>query len=151
MPTLRFLVASCWLLSIGGCGNDDAAAPCPEPNGEFPPTHCAYIQGRLTASGTPVSGVGLRVDEYVASLGYTYTSDAATTDAFGRFDLVVFRVNQFSGPPADPDTARVFLKVFPDSAAARPGATAEDSVSVLLTFAPMGAVVDTTRAELSLP
>jgi hypothetical protein len=152
MPILRFLFVSCWLLWISSCGDDsDAAAPCPEPNGEFPPTHCAYIQGRLTVSGVPASGVGLRVDESLPSLGYAYTSEAATTDSFGRFDLVVFRVNQFVGPSANPDTARVFVKIFPDSAAARPGASADDSVSVLLTFAPMGAVVDTTRAELSLP
>ena len=152
MPTLRLLVTSCCLFWISGCGdNPEAAAPCPEPSGEFPPTHCAYIQGRLTASGVPVSGVGLRVDEYVPSLGYAYTSDAASTDALGRFDLVVFRVNQFSRPSTDPDTARVFLKIFADSAAARPGASPQDSVSVLLTFAAMGAPVDTTQAELSLP
>jgi hypothetical protein len=133
-----------------GCGNDDLVVPCPQPNGEFPPTHCAFVQGRLTAAGVPVSGVGLRVDQYVPSLGYTYASDAAATDAFGRFDLTVFRINQFQTEVQEPDTARVFVKLYSSPEAAQPGALAEDSMSVLMTFAPMGVPVDTTQAELSL-
>ena len=152
MSSLRLLTAACCLALTSGCGSDpEPAVPCPEASGEFPPTHCAYVQGRLTASGVPVTGVALRVDQFVPTLGYAYASDAAATDALGRFDLVVFRINQFSPPTNDPDTARVFLKVFSSREAARPGAIADDSLSVLMTFAPMGAPVDTTLAELSLP
>jgi hypothetical protein len=154
MSTLRLTTGLYWLICITACGsgNDPAqATPCPDPNGEFPPTHCAYVQGRLTTAGVPVTGIGLRVDDYRPPFGYAYVSDAAATDAQGRFELVVFRLNQFQPPTTEPDTAHVIVKLYPTSAAARPGASAQDSTSVLMTFAPMGVPVDTTRAELSLP
>jgi hypothetical protein len=87
----------------------------------------------------------------VPPVGYAYVSDAAATDARGRFDLVVYRLNQFQSPTSEPDTARVVVKLFASREAAKPGAIPDDSVSVLMTFAPMGVPVDTTRAELSLP
>jgi hypothetical protein len=98
-----------------------------------------------------VIGRGIRVDDYVPPLGYAYVSDAAATDAAGRFDLVVYRINQLQPPTSEPDTARVFVKLFANPEAAEPGAVPDDSLSVLMTFAPMGVPVDTTRAELSLP
>jgi hypothetical protein len=152
MSTLRLLKVQCWLVCLGACGSEpDPAVPCPEPTGEFPFTHCAYVEGRLTAGGTPVIGRGIRVDDYVPPLGYAYVSDAAATDAAGRFDLVVYRINQLQPPTSEPDTARVFVKLFANPEAAKPGAVPDDSLSVLMTFAPMGVPVDTTRAELSLP
>jgi hypothetical protein len=152
MSRLQILNAQCWLVCLAACGNDpDSAVPCPEPTGEFPPTHCAYVQGRLTAAGVPATGIALRVDDYVPPVGYAYASDAAVTDAHGRFDLVVFRINQFQPPTNEPDTAHVVVKIFANPEAAKPGASPDDSLSVLMTFAPMGVPVDTTRAELSLP
>jgi hypothetical protein len=62
-------------------GGPSSQAPCPEGSGEFPPTACAYVEGRLTAAGAPITGAG----------------------------------------------------------------------SVLMTFAPMGTIVDTTYVELTLP
>jgi hypothetical protein len=136
---------------LAGCGSEPSpGAPCPEPSGEFPPTHCAFVIGRLTAGGTPVSGAGLRVDDFVPPVGYAYTSDAASTDAQGRFSLIVGRLNEFRAPTV-PDTATVYVKVYSDLSAAQAGAPTTDSSAVLMSFAPMGTVVDTTEAELALP
>jgi hypothetical protein len=133
------------------CGGEpNSETPCPDPSGEFPPTHCAYVQGRLTAAGAPIAGAGLRVDAFVPTVGYAYSSSAATTDALGRFRLLVFRLNEFQ-PPAVPDTATVYVKLYPSVGAAQPGAATDDSLPVLMTFAPMGTAVDTSEAELTLP
>jgi hypothetical protein len=132
------------------CGGSNSEAPCAEPSGEFPPTHCAYVVGRLTAAGAPVAGAGLRVADFVPPVGYAYLSDAAATDALGRFTLLVLRLNEFQ-PPSVPDTATVYVKIYPSAAAATPGAATDDSLAALLTFAPMGTPVDTTQVELMLP
>jgi hypothetical protein len=146
---VRVLVATVILLA--GCGSEpNSGAPCPEPSGEFPPTHCAFVTGRLTAGGTPMAGAGLRVDDFVAPVGYAYASDAASTDAEGRFSLLVLRLNEFRAPTV-PDTATVYVKVYSGLSAAQPGAPTTDSLPVVMSFAPMGTVVDTTEAELTLP
>jgi len=133
------------------CGGPNSEAPCAEPRGEFPPTHCAYVEGRLTAAGAPVAGAGLRVADLVPPVGYAYLSDAAATDALGRFTLLVLRLNEFQ-TPAVPDTATVYVKIYPSAAAAAPvGAATDDSLAALMTFAPMGTPVDTTQVELTLP
>jgi len=62
----------------------------------------------------------------------------------------VLRLNEFQSPPV-PDTARVYVKLYPSPSAASPGAEPEDSFLVLMTFAPMGTLVDTTEAELTRP
>lgn len=108
------------------------------------------MQGRLTAGGAPIAGAGLRVVDFVPPVGYAYTSNAAATDALGRFSLLVLRINQFE-PPAVPDTATVYVKVYPTESDAVQGTAPGDSVAVLMNFAPMGTVVDTTAAELTLP
>jgi hypothetical protein len=148
---IRFRVLVTIVILMAGCGSEPSSGvPCPQASGEFPPTHCAFVTGRLTAAGAPVARAGLRVDDFVPPVGYAYASDAAATDAQGRFDLLVFRLNEFR-PPSVPDTATVYVKVYPNSAAARPGAAATDSLPVLMTFAPMGTMVDTTEVELALP
>jgi len=134
---------------VAACGDPNSEAPCPEGAGEFPPTHCAFVQGRLTAAGVPLAGAGLLVDDFVPPVGYAYISDAAATDALGRFSLLIFRAHQFG--PEVLDTARVYVKRYTSEAAARSGGPAEDSLSVLMRFAPMGTLVDTTEAELTLP
>jgi hypothetical protein len=145
----RFLAVTAVAL-LAACGSEpNAGAPCPEPTGEFPPTACAYVEGRLTAGGVPVAAAGLRVDEFVPTVGYAYASGPAATDALGRFGLLVLRVNELE-PPAVPDTATIYVKVYPTEAGAVEGVAPEDSVAVLMSFAPMGTVVDTTRVELAL-
>ena len=138
------------LALAAACGGPNSEAPCPEPQGEFPPTHCAYVEGRLTAAGAPIAGAGLRVDDFVPPVGYAYSSDAAATDALGRFSLLVARLNEFR-PPSVPDTATVYVKLYPSLAAATPGAATDDSLPVLMTFAPMGTAVDTSEVESTLP
>lgn len=132
------------------CGGPNSEAPCAEPSGEFPPTHCAYVEGRLTAAGAPVAGAGLRVADFVPPVGYAYLSSAAATDALGRFTLLVHRLNEFR-PPSVPDTATVYVKVYPSAGAATLQAATDDSLAALVTFAPMGTPVDTTGVELTLP
>ena len=132
------------------CGGPNSEAPCAEPSGEFPPTHCAYVEGRLTAAGAPAAGAGLRVADFVPPVGYEYLSSAATTDELGRFTLLVLRLHEFQ-PPSAPDTATVYVKIYPSAAPAPPGAPTDDSLAALMTFAPMGTPVDTTQVELTLP
>jgi hypothetical protein len=44
-----------FLTGVAGCNGDPIpGAPCPEVGGEFPPTACAYVEGRLSAAGTPL-------------------------------------------------------------------------------------------------
>jgi hypothetical protein len=107
------------------------------------------VEGRLTAGGVPIAGAGLRVAEFVPPVGYAYASGPTPTDVLGRFGLLVLRINEFE-PPAVPDTATIYVKVYPTEAGAAEGAAPEDSVAVLMSFAPMGTVVDTTRVELTL-
>ena len=63
-----------------------------------------------------MAGLGLRVDDFVASVGYAYASDATSTDAEGCFSLLVLRRNEFRAPTV-PDTATVYVKVYSGSAA----------------------------------
>jgi len=145
-PVVAVLGSLTW---VAACGDPGSEAPCPEAMGEFPPTHCAFVQGRLTAAGVPIAGAGLLVDALVPPVGYAYISDAAGTDALGRFSLLVFRVNQFQ--PEVLDTARVYVKRYASVASASERGPADDSLSVLMRFAPMGTPVDTTEAEWTLP
>lgn len=148
----RFRLEAALVLMVltAGCSDPNPAAPCPEASGEFPPSHCAYVTGRLTSAGTPRAGAGVRVDDFVPPVGYAYASNAVATDAQGRFSLLVFRLNEFR-PITVPDTATVYVKVYSGVPSNVPGSPATDSVAVLMTFAPMGTPVDTTQAELTLP
>jgi hypothetical protein len=105
-PVVAVLGSLAW---VAACGDPNSEAPCPEAEGEFPPTHCAFVQGRLTAAGVPIAGAGLLVDDLVPPVGYASVAAASAR-----------------GP-------------------------ADDSLSVLMRFAPMGTLVDTTEAELTLP
>ena len=145
---LRVLLGTLVLTACSGAPNSEA--PCGEPVGEFPPTHCAYVTGRLTAEGVPLAGAGLRVANVVEPVGYEYLSNDATADAVGRFSLLVYRLNEFRTPSV-PDTATVYVKLYPGPPPASPLAPTDDSVGVLMTFAPMGTPVDTTQVELTLP
>ena len=134
--------------SMAAC-DPNSDAPCPEIRGEFPPTHCAYVTGSLTRAGAPMAGAGLRVGLFVPSYGYQYVSDAVATDAQGRFRLVVFRMDAFQ-PPTVPDTVTLHIKVY-SGVSIEQHPLPIDSLPVLMTFAPLGTVVDTTQAELTLP
>lgn len=149
----RLIAVTSSLFWVAGCGTDpNSGAPCPDVNGEFGPTHCAYVEGRVTRAGVPVAGAGIRVDEYLSNVGYEYVSSPTGVDANGRFGLVVFRMNQLQPQSGGPDTARILVKLYASETAAQPGAAAaDDSLLVLMTFAPMGTPVDTTAADLTLP
>jgi hypothetical protein len=58
------LVAGLGLLTwVAACGSDPSSgAPCPGGNGEFGPSHCAYVEGRITRAGVPVAAAGIRVE-----------------------------------------------------------------------------------------
>jgi hypothetical protein len=142
---VRGLVATVTFLA--GCGSEPSpGAPCPEPSGEFPPSHCAVLTAHLMAGGTPLGGVHVRVDDLRPPVGYAYVSaGAASTDAEGRFSLLVFRMNEFRAPTV-PDTATVYVMVYE----MWPTTVVTDSLPVVMSFAPMGTLVDTTEAELTL-
>ena len=145
---LRVLLGTIVLSACSGGPN--SGEPCPEPAGEFPPSHCAYVTGRVTAAGVPLAGAALLVAEFVEPVGFAYFSNAATVDAQGRFSLLVYRMNEFRTPSV-PDTATVYVKVYPDGPPPTHGTPTTDSLAVLMTFASMGTPVDTTEVELTLP
>ena len=121
---------------------------CPPPQGEFPPTDCALVEGRLlNPQGSPLAGIGVRVDSVRFGIGYAYTSGGVTTDGNGRFELIVLRVNRFE-PPTTPDTATVAIRLYPQPAPP-PGATPFGAVAVRMAFAPLGDPVEPTSAVLT--
>jgi hypothetical protein len=123
---------------------------CPSLGGEFPPTDCALVEGRLlSAQGAALAGVGVRVDSMFHPIGYAYVSDGTTTDGQGGFRLTVMRVNRFQ-PPATPDTATVEIKLYRRTAPP-PGATPFAAAAVRMRFAPLGAPVEPTSAVLTIP
>ena len=149
--SFRTTVSAGLVACATGCGSEPSStARCPEVGGEFPPTACAFVSGRLTAQGAPIPGAGLRVDEFHPTIGYAYSSGAAATDASGHFELLVFRINEFR-PPFRPDTATVYVNLYANEGAATPGASPQDSFPVQMAFAPLGTPVDTTEAELTMP
>jgi hypothetical protein len=122
---------------------------CPSLGGEFRPTDCALVQGRLlNVQGAPLPGVGVRVDSVLRPIGYAYTSPAETTDSQGNFYLTVLRINRFE-PPTTPDTATVEIKLYhvPDPT---PVSEPFAAVAVRMSFAPLGEPVEPTSAVLTL-
>jgi hypothetical protein len=149
---MRVVVLLAAVITAAACGS--AADPfgeraCPEPSGEFPPTDCALVQGRvLSPQGAPLAGVGVRVDSMFRPIGYAYVSGGVTTDSRGGFRLTVMRVDRFK-PPATPDTATVEIKLYRRTAPP-PGATPFAAVAVRMRFAPLGAPVEPTDANLTI-
>jgi hypothetical protein len=120
---------------------------CPSGQGEFPATDCAIGLGRAQDSaGSALVGLTIRVDSFVASVGYAYASGTAVTAADGRFELTVLRVNRLT-PPATPDTVRIGLKAYrtPNPV---PGQAPLDQAYALLRFAPMGTRVPKSVADV---
>jgi hypothetical protein len=149
---MRAVILLAALLGTAACA--EAADPferseCPPPQGEFPPTDCALVQGRLVNSqGTPLAGVGVRVDSVLSPIGYAYTSGGVTTDSRGDFELIVLRVNRFE-PPTTPDTATVAIKLY-QRPSPPPGEAFFAAVPVRMTFAPLGDPVERTNAVLTI-
>lgn len=119
---------------------------CPPPNGEFPSTDCALIDGSVrTRAGVPIPDFPLRVDSAVSG-AYYYASDPVLTDSEGRFSLTVFRVNRLS-PRSEPDTARIEIKTYA-TRDPQPGDPATARIPVLMYFAELGRPVRVTFADL---
>ena len=151
MRPLVLLAAALGLAACAGAADPFERDECPPPAGEFPPTDCALVEGRvLNALRAPAAGIGVRVDSALLGTGYAYTSAAGvTTDNQGRFQLTVLRVNRFQ-PPATPDTATVEIKLY-QRQNPPPGSTPFAAVAVRMSFAPLGDPVEPTAAELSVP
>lgn len=136
------------LATAGACGGATPVPPsedqCPPPQGEFPNTDCAIIEGiAVDAQGSVLGGLPIMVDSAIASVGYAYASLSTATDASGRFMLVVFRVNRLK-PRTVPDTATVEIKAY-NNGQPRAGDTAIARAPVLMKFAELGAVVERTQ------
>ena len=145
-PILLILATSaCESALINPIGDLDE---CPTVPGEFPPTDCAIIQGSVrTPAGVPLVGFPVRVDSLVPQVGYHYASNTALTDADGRFEMTVYRVNRLD-PITEPDTARIEIKTY-DTTDPRPGDPATRRVRVLMYFAELGETVRVTFADLT--
>lgn len=151
-PLLLLALASSAVACAGAADPIDDFDPpvCPALGGEFQPTDCALVQGRLlNAQGAPLAGVGVRVDSVVRPVAYAYTSPGETTDGQGNFQLTVLRINRLQ-PLATPDTATVEIKLYhvPDPA---PTSDAFAAVAVRMRFAPLGEPVELTNTVLTLP
>ena len=151
MRRLVLLAAALGAAACAGAHPTDAFDPpvCPALGGEFPPTDCALVQGRLlSAQGAPLAGVGVRVDSVLRPIGYAYTSPGVTTDSQGNFQLTVLRINRFE-PPATPDTATVEIKLY---YAQDPTPVSESFAAraVRMSFAPLGEPVELTNVVLTI-
>jgi hypothetical protein len=152
MRAVILLAAVLAATACTGASDPFDRSECPPGEGEFPPTDCALVKGRLlNPQGSPLAGVGVRVDSARFGLGYAYASNGVTTNGNGDFKLVVMRVIRF-GPPPSPDTATVAIKLYQQPAPSV-GATPFAAVPVRMTFAPLGDPVEPTSAVLtaSLP
>jgi len=130
----------------------DRQPPCPSPSGEFPPAACAFISGVLTRAGAPVAGTAVFVSERFFARGdsgtrYQYLSAVESTDAAGRFELLVWDVPPITQLSLS-DTATLYVQIGINGGHFPRG---HDSVAVLLRFFPLGTVADTVRATLALP
>lgn len=154
MPPLPLSVLSIMALAVAttACAFspysvEPSADRCPPPSGEFPPTACAVVTGTVqNLSGQPLTNRGVRIDSLIPSLGYQYTSNAATVDANGTFRVIVYRVNSAIRPTA-PDTATIDVKLY---AAPAPSAGAPMLVAapVRMKFAPLAQPVEPTAVNL---
>ena len=119
---------------------------CPIREGEFLPTDCAIVRGiARDSSGQIAAALAIRVDSIFGLTAYSYASNATMTDANGRFELVVNRVNRIT-PPTVPDTARVELKSYPGTDP-KPRDIAQARAWVLMYFAELGHPVRPTVVE----
>ena len=125
--------------------------PCVIHVGEFPPTDCAFLVGQLADSnGRPLAGFAFRADSFAPGMGFSFASSSALSDAAGRVQLLVFRVDRFR-PVAEPDTATVPLLLYLHLAEATALAPARTRTLVQLRFAPIGQIVDTSFIAVRFP
>lgn len=110
--------------------------------GEFPPSDCGVIKGSLLVDGQLGKGRAVRLS------GDRYSSSFDTVKADGSFLLRVHR-NWRNGPPPVPDTVTLGLRVLP-SPARNDWTSPLAVVDVVVTFAPLGVIVDTTRIRVEV-
>lgn len=123
---------------------------CPTSRSEFPPVACALLRGVVRDStGRPLPGLGIRVDSFIPMAGYIYSSSPTTTDPSGSFSLKVNRQSHLI-LPASPDTASVEVKFYKDRTPL-PHTVGFAARLVRMSFAPLGALVDSTIVEFLVP
>jgi hypothetical protein len=123
---------------------------CPGPHGEFPPVACAVVSGVVKdRDGKQLARMGLRVDSFIPGVGYAYASNAHASDRYGRFTMIVYRINQLT-PMTDPDTASVEVKLHATLTPA-PRDVPLAVVLVLMNFAPLSERVEPAITDLRFP
>lgn len=147
-------LAALLLALVVACSQPTVAPPddlrCPPPTGEFPPVACAIVVGRaLDSLGRPLSNLGVSVDSLVPRVGYAYTAKGATLGVDGSFELLVKRVSQLT-PLTVPDTATVEIKLHVERIPG-PGTPSIAARGVLMSFAPLGQLVDRTVVDVHFP
>lgn len=131
--------------SIAGCGTvatQSSTFQC-VPQGQTPPTDCAFVQAVARDPGGNVLGfLAVRVDSMVPALGQAYVSGSTNTAGDGGFVLHVLRMNRFEQPDM-PDTATVYVKGY---ATADPplGAQATSRAAIVMRFSPLGETMTPT-------
>lgn len=141
------------LLGCSALGLDGAdLSRCPPPGGEFPPTACARIQGRLFGpSGEDMFRYRVRVGSSDPVTGTSFVSDVVTPDDGGRFALVAYQVDPL-GPRVPPrDSVPIDLLVYLGERPIREGLPPIHSQPLVARFALLGAPVQTVVVDVRLP
>ena len=144
---MRRLVSVGSLTTLLACSEPEQDPVCPSSSGEFGLVGCAVLEGQIFGNlGQGLSDVNVSMR---ALRPCSCTQSGGETDSQGRFR---FTVEQFEASETD-DTLSVMVRAaatgeqYPQPT---PTTFVTDSVEVLLTFKPVGAIPDTTVAEITL-
>jgi hypothetical protein len=157
---VRATAAAVTLATLAACrpplGEPDGARPsraCPQTY-EFGNSGCVEITGQVVGlRGQPLAGisVGPRYVRAGEEQGQLFSTTYASTDADGAFR---FRVSRMVGRPTvvGPDTVSLWVAgADPATAGVDVPARVRDSVLVLATVSPVGAVPEPAVVRLTLP
>ena len=139
------------LVAAAGCGSpaavQDDDIPCWAPGNEFPPSHCAIVEGQaVDMDGQPIPSIYLRTDSIYPSLGALYAPwMIGATDSTGAFELIVGRYNTLIDQViTSPDTVTLQIKAYLDPGPGQSEVPAAQ-VSVRMEFFPLFEEVKITR------
>lgn len=144
---VRRLISLGSLTTLLACSEPEPDPACPSGSGEFGLVGCAVLEGQVFNNlGQLLSDVSVSMR---ALRPCSCTQSGDDTDSQGRFR---FTVEQFAASETD-DTLSIMVRAaatgdqYPQPT---PTTFVTESVAVLLTFRPVGAIPDTTVADITL-
>ena len=139
---------------MAGCGDPVGWRSNPQAcrqTREFSNTGCVQVEGQVIGTtGQPLSGIFV-TPRYLPG-SPTFDSPYEKTGADGRFRLRLTRYEPLPPGLTGPDTLSIFIGAAdPRSASIGVPATVRDSVLIVVTIAPVGAVPEPVVVSITLP